>query len=457
MTQHGRGVVPKFRVLANWLYGVEHAETIRPTRVLSWVALTVAGTAIAFLRIPPISRNLLWAEDGRNFVADALAGHSFGAFFEPFAGYMHAIARLTSLLVLNFVPLARVPEAVTVTLIACTITAGVATLAFAMLRPRMPSLLPRLAVWVGIVSSQIAVIEANGSIANSHWYLLVGLFVVLMTRQRHAVAIAIASLVVSLTVLSDPLAGVFLPFVLVRIVAIRRFRELWVPVIFLASFTVQLSVVLGTHLSPANSTPTLVNMLRATGFRVFLAALAGESRSSALYAALGTVSLVGALVVVLACLTWAALHGKNLGGLATASVATAAVFYVFTTSIRWFPQFDSSVSTDRWRGSRYSVVPISLFFIVLSAAAGTWKGKFDSVHSDIRRCRLALSSHRHRDPGVLRYCTISSASMEHRAHTSTRGLPVVAARTQYCHPHCADQLVVQDELPDNARPSMKSS
>jgi hypothetical protein len=340
--------------------------------VLLWAGLVLLGTVIAFLRIPANARNLLWAEDGRNFVADALLGHPWGALFEPFAGYMHAVPRLTSLFVVGVVPLDSVPVAIT--LVACAITSGIATLAFAMLRLRMAAWLPRLALWLGIVTLPIAGIEVNGSIANSHWYLLVGLFIVLVTRQRSGLAITIAAITVCLAVLSDPLAAIFLPFVLVRLLSLGRPRQLVVPVVFLASLAVQFAVVFATHITRAPSAPTPTGLLRAAAFRVFLAALAGEPGSSAAYASIGVASLVIAVIIVVTCLCWSVLRDNNLGGLATAAIASAVVFYVISIWIRWFPESDPAVSTAWWSGSRYSVVPICLILMGLAAASATVKG-----------------------------------------------------------------------------------
>jgi hypothetical protein len=358
------------RVSSEWLLGP--VDTYRYSRRHAWgyVGLLLLGTMVLLFRLPLPAWNTLWAEDGSIFVSRALQGNPIGSLFEPYAGYMHAVPRLASLLAVSTMPLEYVP--VTLTIIACAISSTVAAMVVLLLRSRIPELFPRLVVWAGIVTLPIADAEVNGSIANSHWYLLAGLFVVLVTRHRHAAVIALSAILACLAILSDPLSAIFLPLVIVRLVATRSRRDLWIPVVYVLSLAVQLHVALGTHLNTAGDQPTAGRLLRATGYRVFLWALAGQSWSAALYAEIGSAVLVIAALLVAVPILWTTFRGRQLGGLGAASAAWAVVFFVIAVWIRWLPLYDPAVTTNAG-ASRYSVVPITLILIGLVAATIAWK------------------------------------------------------------------------------------
>ncbi|MEB0001353.1 hypothetical protein QN345_01115 [Cryobacterium sp. 10I1] len=338
--------------------------------------LLILGFITTYSRLPPGSRNVLWAEDGAVFVARALEGSPLASFLEPYAGYMHAFPRIVASIAVNVVPLAYVPLALTVA--ACLLTAFVSAFVYILLQPRIPAKVPRFAVWLGVVTLPIANVEVIGSLANSHWYLLVGLIVVLVTSQHHPAILIASGVVVALAVLSDPLSGVFLPIVLVRLIALRSPRQLVVPVIYLVSLGIQLEVVLGSSLGEARALPTVPGLVRSTIFRVFLVGLSGESGAAAAYLSWGVLSLLMAIILVLTAVVWTMLRGGQLGGLAFLSTGTALVFFAASASIRWTTKFDPATGIT-WEGSRYSILPITLVLISLAAAAAVWKQRRKSL------------------------------------------------------------------------------
>jgi hypothetical protein len=333
------------------------------------LALFVIGTGVAFFRLPPGSRNVLWAEDGGVFLSSALAHPPLAGLFVPYAGYMHAFPRLSSWLVVEVVPLRYDPVALT--LISCALTSFVGTLVWLLLRPRFQMVLPALALWAAIVSLPIAGGEVNGSIANAHWYLLAGLFVVSVSRQRSAAIIALSCVTAAFGTMSDPLSVVFLPLVLVRLVSAKTRRELWFPIVYILGLAVQLTIALQTHLSAPTSHPTIDQLVRTTGFRVFLAALTGETWSAELYASLGVFILFAATAIVLIPVVWTTVRNSQLGVFAACSVLWAVAFFVLAMWIRWLPSYDPQVNLA-WGASRYSVVPVILVLVSLAAAAEAW-------------------------------------------------------------------------------------
>jgi len=354
--------------LADWTLGPRQGSTLTWQRVVGGLVLLLAGSVLAFSRLPAGTRSVLWAEDARVFVADALARPAFGGLFESYAGYMHAFPRLAAELVVTVVPLDYVPLAVTV--VACSLTGFVAALVFFLLASRIPAALPRLAVSATIAALPVAGIEVNGSIANSHWYLLIALFVILVTRQQSRTLIAVSCLTVAFAVMSDPLSAIFIPLVILRLIDIRARRELWVPLVYAGALVVQLVVVSTTSVDHAAAVPTPGQLGRAIGFRVFLVAIAGESGSAQLFLAIGTASLLIATIIVGLIGAAVCRFGRQLGGLAVASIVWAVVFFVLAIVIRWKDLYDPRVSVD-WGASRYSVLPTALITIVFAAAAAT--------------------------------------------------------------------------------------
>jgi len=352
-----------------WAFGPRLTPATRLREILTTIALVAIGAVISFVRIPPPARNLLWAEDASVFVGSALEHRPDAALFEPYAGYMHAFPRLITALTVSLVPLDVVP--VVLTAAACVLTAVIATAAVLALRSRVPSFAIRLVVWAGIVTLPVAGIEANGSVANSHWYLLVGLFVVLITRRQDSGYLILAGLIVAFAVLSDPLSIVFVPLVIARFLSLRGLRDLWIPAIYCAALVVQLTVVLSTSVASAAGHPTLVQALRTTGFRVFLAALAGESGSVSLYLDFHAKAIALATFVVALLVVVALVRGRQLGGLALISTVAGTAFFLGAAVIRWNEQYDPFISTT-WGGSRYSVVPICLLLFAFAATASTW-------------------------------------------------------------------------------------
>ncbi|MHC5795250.1 hypothetical protein ACVXZ4_03750 [Lacisediminihabitans sp. FW035] len=353
----------------DWVFGPKATLTFGWREGTLAFVLTVVGALIAFLRVPLGARNVLWAEDASVFVTSALQHRPDASLFEPYAGYMHAFPRLVTALVVGTTPIGEVP--VVLTAAACVLTGVIATTVVLAFRPRLPSVLIRLTIWLGIVTLPIAGIEANGSIANSHWYLLVGLFAILITRRQNTGFLVLGGLVVAFAVLSDPLSAIFLPLVLARFVLIRKPSDGWIPTIYVVAMVIQLSVVLATTVVPAAGRPSIVEVVRTTGFRVFLAVLTGETGSVSLFLQFGLKAIAVATLVVLAIITAAVLRGKQFGGLALVSTGVAVVFFLAAAIIRWNPQYDPAVSTT-WGGSRYSVVPISLLLISLGSAASAW-------------------------------------------------------------------------------------
>ncbi|MFI5912655.1 hypothetical protein [Dactylosporangium sp. NPDC051541] len=84
----GRFASPTFRTY-------HHLAGRRVVRVLVGVAFVLVGALVGLARTrSPGALDSLWAEDGQNFLTDALNLPWYEAIFTPFNGYFHVVARL---------------------------------------------------------------------------------------------------------------------------------------------------------------------------------------------------------------------------------------------------------------------------------------------------------------------------------------------------------------------------
>lgn len=145
--------------------------------------------------------DLLWAEDGAIFVEQAVHG-GLAAVARPYAGYLHLVPRLLA------VPIVALPASwygVASVLAAAAGVGGVASVVFAVARPRLSA--PEAAA-VGLIVAVVPAIalEAIGSIAHLQWFLLYAAVWIIVTGDPRF------GWVLSLTAASSPLAIVLAPF-----------------------------------------------------------------------------------------------------------------------------------------------------------------------------------------------------------------------------------------------------
>jgi hypothetical protein len=67
--------------------------------MLVLVAFGGAAALAAWLRLPAVARDTLWAEDGRNFLQGAIDSGPVNSLFIPYAGYLHTIPRMIAAVV----------------------------------------------------------------------------------------------------------------------------------------------------------------------------------------------------------------------------------------------------------------------------------------------------------------------------------------------------------------------
>ena len=224
----------------------------RSARIRLWLpfAIAVMSAVIVFLRTPSAARDVIWAEDGRNFMVGHLV-NGYSGVFEPYQGYLHVVPRLLAGMVVDLVSPAQVAQGMTV---AASLVVGAVSGALvwyaAMATERI-----WICALIGLVPALVPTgpLEMAGNLANLHWYFLLLGFWMFLAVPRNWVTSWIAAVVVLLMTLSEPQLLIALPLFVRNI----RERRTW-PVASAAVIGVGIQLVISA-LSRASSTPVARN------------------------------------------------------------------------------------------------------------------------------------------------------------------------------------------------------
>jgi hypothetical protein len=176
------------------------------------VVATVLGCA-AWLRLPTGARDTLWAEDGRNFLQDAL-DRGFAPLLEPYGGYLHVVPRLLAAVVVSF------GDAADYALLMTGLSAAVAGVCGALVWwSARQHVRPAFALLIGAttVLAPLAAREVLGNAANLHTLLMWAAFWILLHRPRRLRGSIALAAVILLAALSEVQAVFLLPLVLWRV------------------------------------------------------------------------------------------------------------------------------------------------------------------------------------------------------------------------------------------------
>ena len=226
----------------------------------------------------------------------------------------------------------------------------------------------RALVGAALILLPLAPIEIADSTVGSPWYVLTALFFGLLWRPKNWAGMTAAALVAFAAASSEILVLIYAPLVLLRVVALPRWREHAVTVGWLAGLLVQVPVVLDSYAQHTQRVTHLARPVQALGFYFHNVALRafGWRVSLRLVEIAG---LNGATVIVCAILV-------TLFGLALVTGSRQVRVFVAVALIMGFVQtvFAATVvpyviyqhySFDFEGGSRYSVMPI----MAMTAAA----------------------------------------------------------------------------------------
>ena len=337
------------------------AFTARPAGRVFYVAIQVAavciGAVVLLLRVGGVPAwDSVYAEDQGVFLFDALA-HPWHLLV-PFGGYEELVPRLVGQLV-SLLPLADV--SVPFALAGAGIAALCALFIYHATDGWIRSRWLRALAGTALILLPLAPIEIAGSTVGCPWYVLAALFFALLWRPQNWAGMTAAALVAFAAASSEILALIYAPLVLLRLLALPRWREQAVTVGWLAGVLVQVPVVAESYAQHTQRVTRLARPVRALGFYVHNVALRalGWRLSLRLVQIAG---LTGATIIV--CVILAAAFGWVLvtGGRQVRVFAAVALITGFVqtvvaaTVVRYV--IVQPYAPDFEGGSRYAAMPI---------------------------------------------------------------------------------------------------
>lgn len=316
---------------------------------LAMATALVAGTAFGLARQPGSGAlRTIWAEDGKVFLAQAVALPVDRAFSTLYAGYLHAVPRVLAELAATL-PLPMADAVLSGG--AALVVAALALLVERASAGHIRSPVIRAALAGAVVLIPVGQAEVTNNAANLHWFFMFAAFWVLLWRTRHPLALAAGALVVFLAGASDPLTILLAPLAVARLVALRGWRDRLFSVAFAAGLLPQLvAIALG---SGDRQFSLVVNPVKLAGWYAYHVVAQGMfggrlvSDSGALAALLAGLALL--LVGSAAILVLQGRAGDRTPVIALAG-AMSVLFFVG-------PVMLAGVSAPR-----YAVVPVLLLY-----------------------------------------------------------------------------------------------
>ncbi len=324
-----------------------------------WV---VAMTVAQLVRQPGVaSWDSIWQEDGSIFLSDAMYQSFPKALVHSYNAYLHVVPRLVAS-VAAVVPLERAAlvlsasSALVVALLSVYVYSSSATL--------LRSQWARVVLAATFVLLPATAYETTANIANLHWYLLFACFWAFLNRPRSWPRIAVATSVAVAAVLSDPMAGLFLPLAALAVYQRTARRDLVVPLTFLAALGIQLALgALATSPAPYAASH-LVDIPGIFALRVTGSFLIGDRPLQTFWSHLRWWFAYTSLAVVAAVMVYGFVKTRVAARfyLAT-SIGYSCAFLAVPLMLRGTERFLDGPGFNL-NGSRYTVVP--LWFLVLA-------------------------------------------------------------------------------------------
>jgi hypothetical protein len=341
----------------------EGSRLSRREKAILIAGLLVLAIAAQLARIGRMaSLDSLWAEDGQVFVQDALTRSFFDAVTAEYSGYFVLVPRLIGEAASAF-PLAEAPAVVSI-LSALLIALSGLVVWFAtanhLANPYLRGTLTLLTVL-----TPVGGLETIASAANISWFMLVGVFWLLLWRPASYLGAVLAALFIAAAGLSNPGIWFFAPLAALRALAVRDGRDLTILGAHFGAGLIQIASLALTDyeaVEPVWTSDVWTVLLQ----RVFDGMVLGLELGGTAWAKLGwpflialTALLVTGLLVGFARCGWQAR--------AFAAVAVPIALAMFVISI-----YQRAVATPMlWpagdfgaQAGRYAIVPVMLLISV---------------------------------------------------------------------------------------------
>ena len=348
----------------------------RPVRVaIEILALLVAAVAM-LLRVAHIPVwDLVYAEDNGVFLVGALA-HPWDL-LAPFGGYLElvprALGQIASLLPLR--------DAAWVYAVSGALIAAVCAL-FTYHASEGYIWSPWLRAMLGaaLILLPLAPIEMADSGVTSPWYLLPTAFWAVMWRPRTCSGRLAAGLMAFAAASSEIVVVIYLPLLVIRVIALPRWREHAVTIGFLLGLLAQVPAILSTYAQHAQRLHGFGQPLASVKFyfHAFVLRSVGWHLSWGLQRLLGlnpATALVGAFL--LAVLAWVLITGdRQVRVFAVLATVIGFVQVIVVASVPGPPGAHwvaHAVADSTFQpGSRYDAVPVMLLDAMVIIAVDTF-------------------------------------------------------------------------------------
>ncbi len=407
------------------------------------VLLALTGSVVAWLRLPPIAHDTLWAEDGRTFLQDALDRGPLGTLFLPYAGYLHTVPRLLADAVVGL-PVASWAEMMTA---GSCLVAGVLTATVFVCSRAVVSWMPaRLMLASLTVLAPLAPREVLGNAANMHSLFLWALFWMLLYRprtRRGGLALGALALLGALTEIQSVL---LMPLLLLR----ARDRSRWfIRAGYLAGVTGQL---IATEIAPRahDGNPAVPPLSVLDGWLINAVTPIAIPQNAIGPVLASSGPLVG--ILVLACLAIPLLvilrEGTTIQRAAAISLVLGSIlFYSVDVVDNPQPFYDyATLSTGQlttvWL-TRYGIVPsMMLLAIVPIGVSIALKRPRRAPRLSIRRPAVFATA------SLLAVCMIIACLLPGPTRRSfgPTWQPQITAARETCETHPDTQLVLRETI-----------
>jgi hypothetical protein len=350
--------------------GFQRRQTLK---VIGGLASVILLTYIAWLRLPELTRETLWAEDGAFFLRDTAVIGPVASIGEPYAGYLHTIPRLISGIAYLVAPLSSF--AIMMSFLSCAAVAAISVGVYHLSAALVDNRAIRLMLGMIPVLLPVGPLEVLGNAANLHWYLLwlvPWLLIYEPSRWYGKGGLLVVTFAAATT---EIISGLFIPLALWT--AFRR-RNYWAPVGLLAGLMCQL---VATATNPRYGSPPDVapadplSVLYGFGLQAVASLWETDKRSMA-----STIVNYGAFPVLIPAAVIAGLliYVLVLGStkwkfVAAYSFSAAALCWTAAVVVNVSAQLDfASFSEADWLEHftffRYAAAP-SMFLLILVPAA----------------------------------------------------------------------------------------
>ncbi len=339
------------------------------------LAVLVAAVAM-LLRVAHIRAwDLVYAEDNGVFLVDALA-HPWHLLI-PFGGYLELVPRILGQIA-SMLPL---KEAARVYALSGALIAAVCALfTYHASEGYIRSSWLRAMLGAALILLPLAPIEMADSGVDSPWYLLPTAFWAVLWRPRTRWGMLAAALIAFAATSSEIIAVIYLPLLVIRVIALPRWREHAVTIGFLLGLLMQVPAILSTYAQHTQRLNSFGRPLASVKFyfHAFVLRSVGWHLSWGLQRLLGlngATAVVGAFL--LAVLAWVLITGdRRVRVFAVLATVTGFVQVFIVASVPGPPG-------DRWvvlgvahpnfqPGSRYDAVPVMLLYATVIIAVDTF-------------------------------------------------------------------------------------